>query len=322
MVSITEYVNCPKCGLKQYDQSISMCVRCGHEGDRNNAVPNRSTQSAQSEWTSLTSTCPKCRKYSFDKQKKKCHECDYEDNLLYKIRSEWSGCFWILLAIVVLGLIFGGDSGKTSNTSSRKSSGGVYESGDSIIGGDIEISPDPTPNYKKTFEVIADQVISTATAQAKRIVGCVAVSRLNVRLGPSEDYGARKSLPEGTCVEIIGRDSSSTWVQQKDGWMYAGMMNIQGNFYSLPITSAENQRPSSAKQNQNTTTSSGCPNGCTLHVTGCDIKGNISYNTGEKIYHVPGQEFYSATNISSEYGERWFCTEAEAIANGWRKAKN
>jgi hypothetical protein len=63
-----------------------------------------------------------------------------------------------------------------------------------------------------------------------------------------------------------------------------------------------------------------CPNGCTTHVSGCDIKGNISFNTGEKIYHMPGQEFYSSTTINPAYDERWFCTEAEARANGFRKS--
>lgn len=64
-----------------------------------------------------------------------------------------------------------------------------------------------------------------------------------------------------------------------------------------------------------------CPNGCASHKTGCDIKGNISINTGEKIYHLPGQEYYEETKISPQYGERWFCTEAEALSNGWRKSK-
>lgn len=63
-----------------------------------------------------------------------------------------------------------------------------------------------------------------------------------------------------------------------------------------------------------------CFDGCTYHAIGCDIKGNISLISGEKIYHIPGQEFYDATVISPEAGERWFCSEAEAIANGWRKA--
>ena len=52
------------------------------------------------------------------------------------------------------------------------------------------------------------------------------------------------------------------------------------------------------------------------------IKGNISLSTGEKIYHVPGGDFYDKTVISEDKGERWFCTEAEALATGWRKSKN
>ena len=44
----------------------------------------------------------------------------------------------------------------------------------------------------------------------------------------------------------------------------------------------------------------------------CKIKGNISINSGERIYHVPGQEYYSATKISPHHGERWFCSEADA----------
>nr|WP_306269416.1 hypothetical protein [Pararhizobium sp. IMCC3301] len=53
----------------------------------------------------------------------------------------------------------------------------------------------------------------------------------------------------------------------------------------------------------------------------CLIKGNVSLNSGERIYHVPGQFFYDETVISWTRGERWFCSEAEAKAQGWRKAR-
>jgi hypothetical protein len=53
----------------------------------------------------------------------------------------------------------------------------------------------------------------------------------------------------------------------------------------------------------------------------CKIKGNISIDSGERIYHVPGQKYYSQTRIRQEYGERWFCSEAEARAAGWRKSR-
>jgi endonuclease YncB( thermonuclease family) len=52
----------------------------------------------------------------------------------------------------------------------------------------------------------------------------------------------------------------------------------------------------------------------------CLIKGNIS-SKGERIYHVPGGRWYEATKIDESKGERWFCSEAEAVAAGWRPAK-
>lgn len=74
------------------------------------------------------------------------------------------------------------------------------------------------------------------------------------------------------------------------------------------------------QEQQSANTDSPCPSGCTSYVSGCDIKGNISFNSGEKIYHVPGQKYYDSTIIEPAYGERWFCTEAEARTNGWRRS--
>ena len=53
---------------------------------------------------------------------------------------------------------------------------------------------------------------------------------------------------------------------------------------------------------------------------GCRIKGNIS-SDGVRIYHVPGGRYYDRTRISTSKGERWFCSEAEARAAGWRRSR-
>lgn len=50
---------------------------------------------------------------------------------------------------------------------------------------------------------------------------------------------------------------------------------------------------------------------------GCPIKGNIAKD-GERIYHAPWSPWYSRTKLSTDKGERWFCTEGEAIDAGWR----
>ena len=53
----------------------------------------------------------------------------------------------------------------------------------------------------------------------------------------------------------------------------------------------------------------------------CRIKGNIN-SKGKRIYHVPGDNYYQRTRIDVEKGERWFCSEAQARAAGWRRARN
>ncbi len=52
---------------------------------------------------------------------------------------------------------------------------------------------------------------------------------------------------------------------------------------------------------------------------GCAIKGNIGAQ-GRRIYHLPGQADYDATRINERAGERWFCSEGEARAEGFRRA--
>ena len=47
--------------------------------------------------------------------------------------------------------------------------------------------------------------------------------------------------------------------------------------------------------------------------------GNINPK-GDRIYHMPGQKYYGRTVIDESKGERWFCSEDEAIKAGWRKS--
>lgn len=51
---------------------------------------------------------------------------------------------------------------------------------------------------------------------------------------------------------------------------------------------------------------------------GCVIKGNVSGNG--RIYHLPGQRDYDRVTMRGP-DTRWFCSEAEALAAGWRPAR-
>ncbi len=48
------------------------------------------------------------------------------------------------------------------------------------------------------------------------------------------------------------------------------------------------------------------------------IKGNIT-GKGERIYHMPDGPHYDQTEIDPAKGERWFGSEKEARAAGWRR---
>jgi hypothetical protein len=49
----------------------------------------------------------------------------------------------------------------------------------------------------------------------------------------------------------------------------------------------------------------------------CRIKGNIGANG--RIYHMPGSRDYDKVVINPAKGERYFCSEEEARACGWRE---
>ena len=48
----------------------------------------------------------------------------------------------------------------------------------------------------------------------------------------------------------------------------------------------------------------------------CNIKGNISHNSGRRIYHMPGDRDYARTRISPSRGERWFCYGRRGAGGG------
>jgi endonuclease YncB( thermonuclease family) len=53
---------------------------------------------------------------------------------------------------------------------------------------------------------------------------------------------------------------------------------------------------------------------------GCAIKGNVTKHG--RIYHMPWSPWYAQIRIEPDKGKRWFCTESEAIAAGWRPVQS
>ncbi len=95
-------------------------------------------------------------------------------------------------------------------------------------------------------------------------------------------------------------------------------MQFSSNRSPPPITSIT--KPTRLSTIPPAPTNNSPPSITSITKPGCVIKGNISVDTRDKLYHIPGMEDYDRTIISPAKGERWFCSESEALAAGWQRA--
>jgi endonuclease YncB( thermonuclease family) len=112
---------------------------------------------------------------------------------------------------------------------------------------------------------------------------------------------------------------STAYVPDEDVAHNAGAGIWRGTF-EAPWDWREAQRKAQAQTEAQSPSQTPASGGNVTAVSLCVIKGNIS-SKGERIYHVPGGLYYNVTVIDTSKGERWFCTEAEAVAAGWRRSK-
>jgi micrococcal nuclease len=124
----------------------------------------------------------------------------------------------------------------------------------------------------------------------------VFVNREMVRLGMAR----ARSYPPNTACDAILQEAQT-----------GAKLAASGIWGNPPVSGMESPGPDGG---------AGCAAGCATPPAGCPIKGNINIE-GVKIYHLPAGRFYEQTLIEPEKGERWFCSEEEAVAAGWRKSK-
>jgi len=164
---------------------------------------------------------------------------------------------------------------------------------------------------------------------------------LNVRAGPGTAYPKIGELARSASVRALARSADGRWWQiaygDGTGWVSAEYVIADQAALALPTVSPPQSPPAYAPSPRTPPpaagaaspaptlpppppVAAGCPAGCVERPAGCDIKGNVN-NRGERIYHVPGGQFYDRTDIVPSRGDRWFCSRAEAEANGFRPSK-
>lgn len=182
-----------------------------------------------------------------------------------------------------------------------------------------------------------DEPEPTATPLVAAI--SVQVAQANVRSGPGTEYPVIQVLTEDDILIATGFNNSRTWVQielpnGEPGWIGTNLVEIENpevitvvaNIPPAPVQTVSVQQPPTSGGNDGGSSGNSenpfqCVGGCaTAPDPSCAIKGNVN-SSGERIYHVPGGAFYNRTDIKPEEGDRWFCTEAEAQAAGFRRSE-
>jgi endonuclease YncB( thermonuclease family) len=107
-------------------------------------------------------------------------------------------------------------------------------------------------------------------------------------------------------LALAYREYSTDYVDEEDEARQARRGAWAGEF-TAPWDERHGTGPDSSPPSSESDGASNC------RETG--IKGNI--NNGRKLYHVPGSSSYDETVIDESKGERWFCTEEEALREGW-----
>ncbi len=120
----------------------------------------------------------------------------------------------------------------------------------------------------------------------------------------------------GICF-VDGRDINAEMVREGFAWAFVK--------YSQRTCSRRPRRASLASVSGKATPSrpgsiarSAGPAPSRTAPKGCAIKGNVTDHG--HIYHMPWSPWYGKVKVEEAKGERWFCSESEAVAAGWRAA--
>ncbi len=177
-------------------------------------------------------------------------------------------------------------------------------------------------------------IVPTATQTV--MTGPVAKQNANLRAGPSTEDPVVGGVTGGESLAIVGQNGDGSWYQLQSGaWIAAFLVEGATGGYAIvasvptlaptvmvaatePVP-ATAMPPAMAPSSEDAFT---CVGGCAEPPPGsnCVIKGNVN-SSQEKIYHVPGGQFYERTDIKPEEGDRWFCTAEEAETAGFRASQ-
>ena len=256
----------------------------------------------------------------------------------------------ISLALLLLGILTAGTIVHRSKLESKKTEQSQINQ---VKGESIEQAPATTPeNYQqelnknrqsvKVTRVIDGDTVEIEGGQKVRYIGIDTPETVHpdmkVQCFGKEASNKNKELVEGKMVELEKDVSETDKYGRLLRYVYIGQIFVNDYLVRQGYAHASSYPPDIKYQGQlqeaekeARDNNRGLWGECNLssqssllsqssQPSGCSIKGNIS-SSSDKIYHMQGQKYYDKTVIDESRGERWFCSEEEAILEGWRKSK-
>ena len=181
-----------------------------------------------------------------------------------------------------------------------------------IAGTRIRLEGIDAPEAGQTCQTLDGADWDCGTAATRLMVALTEHKRVECRSGGLDKYGRML----GTCF-VDGHDINAEMVRQGLAWAFVRYSKVyvrdetqahaarlgiwQG--YAMPAWEYRAQAWAAAVPEA---------------PTQCAIKGNVS--RGGHIYHMPWSPWYRQVTMREDKGTRWFCSEAEAQAAGWRPA--
>lgn len=129
----------------------------------------------------------------------------------------------------------------------------------------------------------------------------------------SDELGRMKAICYDRTTDIAAALVSGGHVFAESGFMsrYA-QQEATAKSAKLGLWSGESERPSDFRARTWDEAKRTAPQGC-------PIKGHLAGNA--KLYVLPWSADYHRVRVSKARGERWFCSEQEAISAGWRPSE-
>lgn len=195
----------------------------------------------------------------------------------------------------------------------------------------------PTSTAMPTQTPLPTHTAVPTVASVPQVGHFLAKQGANLRSGPGTDYGVTGGVATNDVLDVVGKLADGSWYQLAGGaWIAASL--VSGDASAVAVLSAPSApvqatlEPAAAAPTVPSVApvepSSGdgeaftCNGGCAVPPDPtCAIKGNVN-SKGDWIYHVPGWRDYNRTDVKPKEGDRWFCTEEEARAAGFRAPQN